>query len=211
MLVEILGGSFGQRKAALATTGTYGNKPTLRISLGFFKTHEVRLRTDVASVELSSSESALNAIGGLVGAVAGDVIADDAGLIAGAIIGSRGTEAFFKVTLNDGRTFVAKASMDDYQAIVGAVEDGKSQAATATPQRSAILQPAARTGGAKRLALTVGLWLALVVMAGLGLGAAGLGDVYQSSLFPPATVAAAVLCWFMAGRFLEKGPVPAQV
>lgn len=107
-LIIIHGGDLGRRKGTLYRTLLKG--PYLRVPQGpFRKLLKLRLRRDVASVQIVDSAQYKD-LGGAVGASAvGALLFGDVGLVAGAILGGNKLEVSFVCRLHDGRQLVATA------------------------------------------------------------------------------------------------------
>lgn len=76
--------------------------------------------SSVTSVEVATEENVKKVGGALGWGAAGAVIAGPVGLLAGAIIGGRGKDVTFIVTLRDGRRFMATASSGIYKEFLAA-------------------------------------------------------------------------------------------
>jgi threonine dehydrogenase-like Zn-dependent dehydrogenase len=76
--------------------------------------------TQIASVEVATEENVKKVGGALGWGAAGAVIAGPVGLLAGAILGGRGKDVTFIVTLRDNRRFMATASSGTYKEFLAA-------------------------------------------------------------------------------------------
>jgi hypothetical protein len=188
---EVHAGDFRPGKAHQLISGGWG-RGKLVMDTGHLFRERIPI-TQVAEIEMASQESATR-IGGAIGwGVAGELLFGPAGLLAGALIGGRGTDVSFVCRLRDGRKFVATSPSGIFQKLNAAANLNRWETAQV---RSAEVKH--ESVGVKLL--TLGAWAYAILFGLAGISLVFAGDPLTGLMF----VASAIVALPLSAKLFEK-------